>query len=118
MVPDRGRCVNRNLLWAKAAAGKTDVIDVRDLRGLLEREKVARRVRISLQWFARDMLAEAVNTGFWQYKTIEELTCCAAGIYTGLSDDSLVGGIIGFDSYHHLGMLCAPNSEDEMLWQS
>jgi hypothetical protein len=25
---------------------------------------------------------------------------------------------IGFDSFHRLGMLCAPNSEDEMLWQN
>jgi hypothetical protein len=41
MVPDRGRCVNRNLLWAKAAVGKIGVIDMRDLRSVLEREKAA-----------------------------------------------------------------------------
>jgi hypothetical protein len=98
MVPDRGGCVNLNLLWVKAAGGKTGVIDVRDLRGVLDGETAAMRVRISLHSPTRDMLAEAVSTGSNQHKTIEDLTHCAAGIYTRLSGDSLVVGIIGFDS--------------------
>jgi site-specific DNA-methyltransferase (adenine-specific) len=52
--------------------GKTGVKDVRDLRRLLDREKAAMGVLISLQPPARDMVAEAVSTGFYEHKTIQQ----------------------------------------------
>ena len=52
--------------------GKTGVKDVRDLRGVLDRERAAMGVLISLQPPTRDMVAEAVSTGFYQHKTIEQ----------------------------------------------
>jgi site-specific DNA-methyltransferase (adenine-specific) len=48
--------------------GKTGVKDVRDLRGVLEREKAAIGVLISLQPPTRDMLAEAASAGFYEHK--------------------------------------------------
>jgi hypothetical protein len=51
--------------------GKTGVKDVRDLRGVLEREKAAMGVLISLQPPTRDMVAEAVSAGFYEHKTIQ-----------------------------------------------
>jgi hypothetical protein len=52
--------------------GKTGVKDVRDLRGVLDREKAAMGVLISLQPPTRDMVAEAVSTGFYEHKTIQQ----------------------------------------------
>ena len=52
--------------------GKTGVKDVRDLRGVLEREKAAMGVLISLQPPTRDMVAEAVSSGFYEHKTIQQ----------------------------------------------
>ena len=49
--------------------GKTGVKDVRDLRGVLDREKAAIGVLISLQPPTREMVAEAVSTGFYEHKT-------------------------------------------------
>ena len=49
--------------------GKTGVKDVRDLRGVLDREKAAIGVLISLQPPTKEMVAEAVSTGFYQHKT-------------------------------------------------
>jgi site-specific DNA-methyltransferase (adenine-specific) len=49
--------------------GKTGVKDVRDLRGVLDREKAVMGVLISLQPPTRDMVAEAVSTGFYEHKT-------------------------------------------------
>ena len=48
--------------------GKTGVKDVRDLRGVLDREKAAIGVLISLQPPTREMQAEAVSTGFYEHK--------------------------------------------------
>jgi hypothetical protein len=48
--------------------GKTGVKDVRDLRGVVEREKAAIGVLISLQPPTRDMLAEAASAGFYEHK--------------------------------------------------
>ena len=48
--------------------GKTGVKDVRDLRGVLDREKAAIGVLISLQPPTREMQAEAASTGFYEYK--------------------------------------------------
>jgi len=49
--------------------GKTGVKDVRDLRGVLDRERAAMGVLISLQPPTRDMVAEAVSAGFYEHKT-------------------------------------------------
>lgn len=48
--------------------GKTGVKDVRDLRGVLDREKAVIGVLISLQPPTRDMLAEAASAGFYEHK--------------------------------------------------
>jgi hypothetical protein len=48
--------------------GKTGVKDVRDLRGVLDREKAAIGVLISLQSLTREMVAEAVSAGFYEHK--------------------------------------------------
>jgi hypothetical protein len=50
--------------------GKTGVKGVRDLRGVLEREKASMGVLISLQPPTRDMVTEAVSAGFYEHKTI------------------------------------------------
>jgi hypothetical protein len=52
--------------------GKTGVKDVRDLRGVLEREKAAMGVLISLQPPTREMVTEAVSAGFYEHKTIQQ----------------------------------------------
>jgi hypothetical protein len=65
--------------------GKTGVKDVRDLRDLLDREKAARGVLISVQPPRRDMGDEAVNAGFYEHRTIREATHCATGVYVLLS---------------------------------
>src|SRR2546427_12146973 len=49
--------------------GKTGVKDVRDLRGVLDREQAAIGVLISLQSPTKEMIAEAVSTGFYEHKT-------------------------------------------------
>jgi len=49
--------------------GKTGVKDVRDLRGVLDREKAAIGVLISLQPPTREMQAEAASAGFYEHKT-------------------------------------------------
>ena len=48
--------------------GKTGVKDVRDLRGVLEREKAAIGVLISLQPPTREMQTEAASAGFYEHK--------------------------------------------------
>ena len=48
--------------------GKTGVKDVRDLRGVLDREKAAIGVLISLQPATGPMEAEAASTGFYEHK--------------------------------------------------
>jgi site-specific DNA-methyltransferase (adenine-specific) len=49
--------------------GKTGVKDVRDLRGVLDREKAAIGVLISLQNSTGPMDAEAASVGFYEHKT-------------------------------------------------
>ena len=56
----------------RVKGGKTGVKDVRDLRGVLEREKAAMGVLISLQPPTRDMVAEAVSVRFYEHKTIQQ----------------------------------------------
>ena len=48
--------------------GKTGVKDVRDLRGVLDREQAAIGVLISLQPPTREMQAEAASAGFYEHK--------------------------------------------------
>jgi site-specific DNA-methyltransferase (adenine-specific) len=48
--------------------GKTGVKDVRDLRGVLDREKAAMGVLISLQPATGPMEAEAASAGFYEHK--------------------------------------------------
>ena len=52
--------------------GKTGVKDVRDLRGVLDREKAAMGVLISLQPSTGPMEAEAVSAGFYTHKMNEQ----------------------------------------------
>lgn len=48
--------------------GKTGVKDVRDLRGVLDREKAAIGILISLQPPTREMQTEAASAGFYEHK--------------------------------------------------
>lgn len=52
--------------------GKTGVKDVRDLRGVLDREQAAIGVLISLQTPTKDMLTEAASVGFYTHKTTHQ----------------------------------------------
>jgi site-specific DNA-methyltransferase (adenine-specific) len=52
--------------------GKTGVNDVRDQRGVLDREKAAMGVLIPLQPPTRDMVAEAVTVASYEHKTIQQ----------------------------------------------
>ena len=52
--------------------GKTGVKDVRDLRGVLDREKAAMGVLISLQPPTGPMEAEAASAGFYAHKMNEQ----------------------------------------------
>ncbi len=52
--------------------GKTSVKDVRDLRGVLDREKAAIGVLITLQEPTAPMEAEAASTGFYVHKTNQQ----------------------------------------------
>jgi site-specific DNA-methyltransferase (adenine-specific) len=49
--------------------GKTGVKDVRDLRGVLDREKAAIGILISLQAATGPMETEAASVGFYEHKT-------------------------------------------------
>jgi len=49
--------------------GKTGVADVRDLRGVLDREKAAIGILISLQPATGPMETEAASAGFYEHKT-------------------------------------------------
>jgi DNA methylase/NACHT-associated inactive Restriction Endonuclease 1 len=49
--------------------GKTGVKDVRDLRGVLDREKAAIGILISLQRATGPMETEAASAGFYEHKT-------------------------------------------------
>jgi site-specific DNA-methyltransferase (adenine-specific) len=51
---------------------KTGFKDVRDLRGVLDREKAAMGILISLQPPTKGMVAEAVSAGFYEHKTIQQ----------------------------------------------
>jgi site-specific DNA-methyltransferase (adenine-specific) len=52
--------------------GKTGVKDVRDLRGVLDREKAAIGILVSLQPPTGPMETEAASAGFYEHKTIHQ----------------------------------------------
>jgi DNA modification methylase len=52
--------------------GKTGVKDVRDLRGVLDREKAAIGILISLQPVTGPMETEAASAGFYEHKTNQQ----------------------------------------------
>src|SRR5439155_7703560 len=56
-------------LIIQAKGGKTSVKDVRDLRGVLDREKAAIGILISLQPPTAPMETEAASVGFYEHKT-------------------------------------------------
>ena len=66
---DDPRAAKPEQIIIQVKGGKTGVKDVRDLRGVLEREKAAMGLLISLQPPTRDMVAEAVSAGFYEHKT-------------------------------------------------
>lgn len=53
--------------------GKTRVKDVRDLRGVLGREKAAIGILISLQPASGPIVTEAARTGFYEHKTNKQM---------------------------------------------
>jgi site-specific DNA-methyltransferase (adenine-specific) len=69
---DDPRAAKPEQIIIQVKGGKTGVKDVRDLRGVLDREKAAVGVLISLQPPTKDMVAEAVSTGFYEHKTITQ----------------------------------------------
>ena len=66
---DDPRAANPEQIILQVKGGKTGVKDVRDLRGVLEREKAAMGVLISLQPPTKEMVTEAVSAGFYEHKT-------------------------------------------------
>ncbi len=69
---DDPRMAKPEQIIIQVKGGKTGVKDVRDLRGVLDREKAAIGVLISLQPPTREMVAEAVSTGFYEHKTNQQ----------------------------------------------
>jgi hypothetical protein len=69
---DDPRAAKPEQIIIQVKGGKTGVKDVRDLRGVLDREQAAIGVLISLQPPTKEMVAEAVSTGFYVHKTIAQ----------------------------------------------
>ena len=69
---DDPRSANPEQIILQVKGGKTGVKDVRDLRGVLEREKAAMGVLISLQPPTKEMVTEAVSAGFYEHKTNQQ----------------------------------------------
>jgi hypothetical protein len=65
---DDPRAARPEQIIIQVKGGKTGVKDVRDLRGVLDREQAAIGVLISLQPPTKEMVAEAVSTGFYEHK--------------------------------------------------
>jgi DNA modification methylase len=66
---DDPRAASPEQIILQVKGGKTGVKDVRDLRGVLDREKAAMGVLISLQPPTKEMVTEAVSAGFYEHKT-------------------------------------------------
>jgi site-specific DNA-methyltransferase (adenine-specific) len=65
---DDPRTAKPEQIIIQVKGGKTGVKDVRDLRGVLEREKAGMGLLISLQPPTKDMVAEAVSAGFYEHR--------------------------------------------------
>ena len=66
---DDPRAARPEQIIIQVKGGKTGVKDVRDLRGVLDREKAAIGILISLQPPTGPMETEAASTGFYEHKT-------------------------------------------------
>jgi site-specific DNA-methyltransferase (adenine-specific) len=66
---DDPRAAKPEQIIIQVKGGKTGVKDVRDLRGVLDREKAAIGVLISLQPATGPMETEAASAGFYEHKT-------------------------------------------------
>jgi DNA modification methylase len=69
---DDPRAAKPEQIVIQVKGGKTGVKDVRDLRGVLDREKAAIGVLISLQPATGPMETEAASAGFYQHKTNQQ----------------------------------------------
>jgi site-specific DNA-methyltransferase (adenine-specific) len=69
---DDPRTAKPEQIIIQVKGGKTGVKDVRDLRGVLEREKAGMGLLISLQPPTKDMVAEAVSAGFYEHRTNQQ----------------------------------------------
>ena len=69
---DDPRASKAEQIIIQVKGGKTGVKNVRDLRGVLEREKAAMGVLISLQPPTCDMVAEAASAGSYEHKSIQQ----------------------------------------------
>jgi len=77
---DDPRASKAEQIAIQVKGGKTGVKDVRDLCGVLNREKAAIGVLISLQSPTRDMVAQAVSAGFYEHKTNKQSSLvCSCG---------------------------------------
>ncbi len=66
---DEPRAAKPEQIIIQVKGGKTGVKDVRDLRGVLDREKAAIGILISLQPPTGPMETEAASAGFYEHKT-------------------------------------------------
>jgi len=66
---DDPRAAKPEQIIIQVKGGKTGVKDVRDLRGVLDREKAAIGILISLQPATGPMETEAASAGFYEHKT-------------------------------------------------
>jgi hypothetical protein len=66
---DDPRAAKPEQIIIQVKGGKTGVKDVRDLRGVLDREKAAMGILISLQPPTGPMETEAASVGFYEHKT-------------------------------------------------
>jgi hypothetical protein len=66
---DDSRAARPEQIIIQVKGGKTGVKDVRDLRGVLDREKAGIGILISLQPPTGPMETEAASTGFYEHKT-------------------------------------------------
>jgi hypothetical protein len=71
LSPDDPKASKAEQIIIQVKGGKTGVKNVLDLRGVLDRERAAMGVLISLQPPTRDMVAEGVSAGFYEHKTIQ-----------------------------------------------
>ena len=69
---DDPKADNPEQIIIQVKGGKTGVKDVRDLRGVLDREKAAIGILISLQPPTGPMETEAASAGFYEHKTNQQ----------------------------------------------